>query len=174
MKYGKVGTAPCWENNVQYTYTYDASNNQTSDLRQDWNGSTWVNIWQYAYSYDGNSFNMTDTYKEWNDEGTKVIYGDSSYYYYHTVLGINDLMGKEKNIVIYPNPANNKITISNNKEIPEEAIVSIFEISGQKVLQEKFHNQKLIEIDVSRLTNGIYLVKIQSKEGMVVKKLVIQ
>ncbi len=83
-------------------------------------------------------------------------------------------MAQEGNITVYPNPANNKITISNNKEIPEEAIISISQINGQLVMQDKFQNQKLIELDVSNLSNGIYLLKIETQEGMEVKKLVIQ
>ena len=103
-----------------------------------------------------------------------VIFGDSTYYYFHTVLGIDDMMAQEGNINVYPNPANNKITIANNKEIPEEAIISICQINGQLIMQDKFQNQKLIELDVSNLSNGIYLLKIETKEVMEVKKLVIQ
>ena len=83
-------------------------------------------------------------------------------------------MAQEENINVYPNPANNKITITNNKEIREEAIISIYQINGQLIMLDKFQNQKLIELDVSNLSNGIYLLKIQTKEGMEVKKLVIK
>ena len=99
-----------------------------------------------------------------NEEGTAVIIGDSTYYFFHTVVGIDDLVTQEENITVYPNPANNKITISNNKEIPEEAIISISQINGQLVMQDKFQNQKLIQMDVSNLSNGIYLLKIRLKK----------
>lgn len=78
------------------------------------------------------------------------------------------------NINIYPNPANYKIIISHNRDLPEEAVLSIYEINGKLLMLNKFENQKLIEIDVSTISKGIYLVKIQTKEGMEVKKLVIQ
>jgi hypothetical protein len=163
-----------WENGGQYIYTYDANNNMTSELDQDWNGSAFVNSSLFTLTYDADNFTLSESYKVFNNDGTAVEYGDSTYYYFHSVLGIDDLRAQEGNITVYPNPANNKITIANNKEIPEEAIVCIFEINGQQVMYEKFQNQKLIELDVSNLSNGIYLLKIETKEGIEVKKLVIQ
>jgi photosystem II stability/assembly factor-like uncharacterized protein len=77
-------------------------------------------------------------------------------------------------ISIFPNPANKKIIITKKGELHEDAIVSIFEMNGQDVMQQKFQNQKPLEMDVSALTKGIYLVKIQTKEVMEFKKLVIQ
>lgn len=77
-------------------------------------------------------------------------------------------------IVIYPNPAKDKITITNNSDLIQTETINIFQISGQKVMQKDFQNQKLIQIDVSMMPKGIYLMKIQTMEGMAVKKLVIR
>ena len=41
-------------------------------------------------------------------------------------------------------------------------------------MQDNFHNQNPLEMDVSSLSAGIYLVKIQAVAGIEVKKLVIQ
>jgi|LSQX01.1.fsa_nt_gb hypothetical protein len=56
---------------------------------------------------------------------------------------------------IYPNPANNKITISslNNREI------EIFNIIGQKVENYTLHDNIL---DVSALKNGVYYLRIEN------------
>jgi hypothetical protein len=45
-------------NYVQYSYTYDAGNNQTSNLYQVWNVTSWENQWRYSYTYDANN-NLT-------------------------------------------------------------------------------------------------------------------
>jgi LEA14-like dessication related protein len=58
--------------------------------------------------------------------------------------------------------------------VQEEIVVVIFTIKGEQVMNKKFRNQNQVEIDVRTLAKGIYLVKIQSGEGMEVKKLVVE
>jgi hypothetical protein len=47
-------------------------------------------------------------------------------------------------------------------------------MNGALLQQEKFQSQNLIELDVSTLAKGFYLVKIQTKKGIETKKLVVQ
>jgi hypothetical protein len=77
-------------------------------------------------------------------------------------------------IVIYPNPAKDKITITNNSDILRTETISIFKINGQKVMEQNFQNQKLIEINVSTIPQGIYLLKIQSPGITEFRKLIKQ
>jgi len=74
---------------------------------------------------------------------------------------------------IFPNPANNKITIAINEELYEEFVISIFNIRGEQVIYEKLQNQKQIGIDISLFEKGIYLVKILTNEGFWIKKLIL-
>jgi len=74
---------------------------------------------------------------------------------------------------LWPNPANNKITIRSEKIWNKEIDISILSMSGEPLLREKFNSQSQIELDVDMLAKGIYLVKIQSKKGIEVKKMVI-
>jgi hypothetical protein len=67
----------------------------------------------------------------------------------------SEMLRFENEIRFYPNPANRSITILN---IDEKAQVEILNLSGQKI--KSFIGQKVI--DVSELTNGIYLLKIRS------------
>lgn len=75
---------------------------------------------------------------------------------------------------LYPNPANNKITVKSNKFFSQEITLSIFNSLGKKVVKDTFFNQAPVEVDVNTLAKGIYLVKIQAKAGIEVKKLVIE
>jgi hypothetical protein len=77
------------------------------------------------------------------------------------------------NFIIYPNPANNKITITSTNMPPENILVTIYNTNGNQVMNEQFRDQTQVELDVSTLLKGIYLLKIQSKEGLEAKKLVI-
>jgi uncharacterized repeat protein (TIGR03803 family) len=80
----------------------------------------------------------------------------------------------EKNLNIYPNPSNNKITISNNGALQKETFVNIFNNQGEHVFSNTFNNQYSMDIDVSSFTNGVYLIKIETDKGFAIKKLVIQ
>ena len=74
---------------------------------------------------------------------------------------------------ICPNPANTKITILPAKASLEEIVVTIFTITGEQVMNKQFQNQNQLELDVSAMAKGIYLVKIQEKGWVEVQKLVI-
>ena len=90
------------------------------------------------------------------------------------VVSVPENRSRMSAFTIYPNPANNKITITNNIESSEETSVTIFNINGEKLVQSKFRNQNDIEINVSTLAKGIYIIRIQSGSGIESKKLVIQ
>ena len=88
------------------------------------------------------------------------------------VTFIEETGSLEPTFSIYPNPANDKITIAYDRKLPEETIISIFNIKGEKIMHDKFQNQNMIEMDVSMLAKGIYLVKIQTQAGIEVSKFV--
>ncbi len=87
--------------------------------------------------------------------------------------GISDNTGAEENISIYPNPANDFITITNS-EISKETIVSIFDLQGKEMMHNKYGNEISIELDIQSLTKGIYMMKIRTDKKITVKKFVVQ
>jgi hypothetical protein len=85
------------------------------------------------------------------------------------VAGLEEISKKES-INIYPNPANNRVTI----EIPlqtEDAIISIYNITGQLLLKQSLQ-QSQTEISISSLAKGIYIIKVSSADGIAVKKFI--
>lgn len=77
-------------------------------------------------------------------------------------------------ISIYPNPATDKISVSFNDGIFNKTNISIFDMQGNLITGFNLSNQNFFELDVSKLTKGMYLVKIQTEDDIAVKKLVIQ
>ncbi|HRG58614.1 MAG TPA: T9SS type A sorting domain-containing protein [Bacteroidia bacterium] len=77
----------------------------------------------------------------------------------------------EEDNYVTPNPAKNLIKVRNNGEFSN---ISIEEINGKIVLLQQL-NQNLIaeQIDVSFLTNGLYLVKLKTENRITIIKLVI-
>jgi len=90
------------------------------------------------------------------------------------ITSINNTDKILNEITLYPNPATDKITITQNGNLAEESIISIFNMAGQQIISEHFNGQNLIQMDVSNLAKGIYFVKIQTNAGVESKKLVIQ
>jgi len=77
-------------------------------------------------------------------------------------------------MTLYPNPATKTITITSNSKLSGETLITIFNMKGEQVKVARFQNQNLAEIDVSNLTKGVYIVKIQTRGEVERKKLVIQ
>ena len=69
---------------------------------------------------------------------------------------------------IYPNPVYNKLLITTNEKI--EA-VSIYTITGVMVYNEQC-TMNNVQLNVTNLNSGIYFVKINTKDGEIVKRFV--
>jgi photosystem II stability/assembly factor-like uncharacterized protein len=75
---------------------------------------------------------------------------------------------------LWPNPAKTMITITGSLSPQKELNVTIIDLKGRQVLNETFNNKNKIEMNISTLPKGAYLVKIRAEEGMEVKKLVVE
>ncbi|MBT8255651.1 MAG: T9SS type A sorting domain-containing protein, partial [Bacteroidia bacterium] len=86
------------------------------------------------------------------------------------ILGTNDVDSFE--VRIYPNPAQDVV----NLEIIGDSIQSLrlSDLKGSLLFSKEDLNSSSAQIDIKSLAAGIYLVRIQSETGTVVKKLVIQ
>jgi hypothetical protein len=76
------------------------------------------------------------------------------------VLGIND---NTQNVSIYPNPASTVINI----EGVDNAVVSVYNTNGVMVIKEQNTNR----LNVSGLSTGMYIVKIQTSDYVITRKL---
>jgi hypothetical protein len=90
---------------------------------------------------------------------------------YDPFVGIKE-QPKQDEFNLYPNPAQNNLTIQTNSEHFDKAIIEIRNPFGQSLLTTSFINHEVI--DISGLPNGIYLIIIsQSKQTVSTKKLII-
>lgn len=62
-----------------------------------------------------------------------------------------------------PNPAKDKTTIQTTLDIEETLSVKIFSTTGQLIQTREFEPQKSLELDISSLPEGLYLVEILGK-----------
>ncbi|TJY34813.1 T9SS type A sorting domain-containing protein [Pontimicrobium aquaticum] len=77
------------------------------------------------------------------------------------LLNTNDIILKEKNLLLYPNPANNMVSFS-NKSISN---YEIFDINGRSIIKSQGNS-----FSVKTLAKGIYIVKTQTTDKVVLSK----
>lgn len=68
---------------------------------------------------------------------------------------------------MYPNPAINQLTVESKYAVKH---LSIFDLTGKCVYESDFEQSK-VDVNVEFLDSGIYLVRLQTNAGAVVKKL---
>ncbi len=96
-----------------------------------------------------------------------------------TSAGIIDNIFVEKNtesinentssLNIYPNPVNDRLHIETEAEIEE---VMVYDVYGRQL--STINGQQSLTIDMSKLNTGIYFIKINTKEGNIVKRIIKQ
>ena len=79
-------------------------------------------------------------------------------------VGINEV--NSANAIIYPNPADNKVTVEGEGIVN----VQIFDVNGRNVLSSARAGQ----FDISSLSSGIYMVRIISNNGVTTQKLTVK
>jgi len=151
-------------------------------------------LYRLAYSSDqGSSWNpiserISDTLYYWNNH--PFINGDSSLFRVEAYTPDSTLKGvftatthtlyddqyshstedALANFHIYPNPVRNTLRIGWNSESPDlREIISfqISDLSGRTMIQGSL---RTLDIDVSRLSSGVYTILLQIPEGIVIQK----
>jgi len=72
---------------------------------------------------------------------------------------------------LYPNPTYNLVYLSSSQMLD---YYSIFNINGKRIKTETDLNSKEYKVNVSDLSEGIYLIKIKSQQSLITKKLIIK
>ena len=78
-------------------------------------------------------------------------------------LSVLDYNNNNDNIILYPNPTNNFITIQNKKNLTENFEYKIVDFTGRIVKRgnSKFNEQ----INIESLTSGNYIIQIETENG---------
>lgn len=108
--------------------------------------------------------------------GINVDYTDifNTYYYIDDVSlrkgnFLSNKIFKVNEIKVYPNPTNNYVIIDGISS-EELKTITMFDVNGKKV-SAVLNNNK---IDISRLSSGIYMLKIETREGTVLNEKIVK
>jgi hypothetical protein len=89
-----------------------------------------------------------------------------------TITGIKSSFNTNDEWNVYPNPSTGVLYIVNSSSIKEESQIQVINSIGQTVLEETITNNYK-NIDLSKLNNGVYFVKIVSDKQSVIKRVVL-
>ena len=86
----------------------------------------------------------------------------------------NNEVALNKEVSVYPNPAKNEIFIKSGSVTKGSTLISIFSADGKLVISEKKNLNANNSVDVSRLPNGLYIVKGEGIGGNFTQKIIIK
>ena len=143
-----------------------------------------------ANNYGGTKIDKGVSILKYNDSTSVIIantksddiqipinYGQYDLWILDTVFSnnstsIKSIENTKNSILVFPNPASNKIYITSQNETIKS--ISIYGIQGS-LLKSYSTNSKEISLDVSTFSSGVYLLQIVSERGLVsVKSMIIE
>ena len=87
----------------------------------------------------------------------------------NATLSNNDFELEKSTITLYPNPSNDKFTVS----APEKSVISIISPQGN-IISEQKTNSENTEINLANHSSGMYLIKITSNNKSITKKVILK
>jgi uncharacterized repeat protein (TIGR01451 family) len=92
---------------------------------------------------------------------------DTSTCYYFSAVGINEI--NASNISIQPNPFNDELKITLDKNY--EGVIEVYNTLGALITSEKLQSRN-VTLNTSNWNAGVYILKVATNNGVVVKKVV--
>lgn len=163
-----VGNNSCSKTPTIYSYPDLANDSITVDRFEYSNGDNQSDVWLYKMNNAGHTVLVQPA----NDINEQLELW--RFLQRHTLVttGINDRSDFSENIQVFPNPTNNKITITGlSTDISKNTFISVYNIQGQLLLQQVIH-WETTEIELGSLAKGIYLLKLNSGNNTAVRKVV--
>jgi len=87
-------------------------------------------------------------------------------------VGIKENSLQNQNITVYPNPANDEISITFSAQFEDHLYLEWFDVTGNKIQENKM--TKPYKMNVKDISNGIYFLKISGVGFTFYKKICIQ
>lgn len=89
-----------------------------------------------------------------------------------SALGIDDITSEQNdfNITLFPNPSSYFINLKVESKSTKKLKIDIVSLDGKRLKSAKISNYKNKQIDISRLSNGIYLINIYSDNVLLTSK----
>ena len=169
IEYDWDNTNTVWNPSYKKEYTYDSNNKQTLYQSYNYNqsNSTWVNESKETSTYDANSNLTEDIYYEWNTTNSSWDNSSKTVYYYsgHQVTKID--LTQDVIVDVFPNPTSGQIKVKNDNPIEK---IQLYSQDGKLLVDKNHIGTFEKQIDISRLNQGIYILKVTDINGTVTSR----
>ena len=178
----ELWNANLWVNDSRGTLTYDSDGNKQTEIVELWQYNAWENYSRYTYTYDANGNSITGKYDKWESAawdpgmGFPSLYSQkhfmsylSSIYRYEAsytsfINGITETTYADKSLNFCPNPASEKIIIETSGPINDvTGSIFICGTDGRALIEQRVRGTRM-EMDISSLPDGLYLVRLTNGE----------
>ncbi|NDC40080.1 MAG: T9SS C-terminal target domain-containing protein [Chitinophagia bacterium] len=172
-------TTSGWDNaNLSVFSNFTSSHMAQTEITQSWDtasGGTWKNNKQYTYSF--NSFGqLTEKIGiSWNVAGFwEYEFGDimNLYHYEAFTAGVKNTVAENGTLTVFPNPANNFVSLNLNWNEAQAFTVSVFNANGALVSVNNVEAtaKYVATIPVDGMATGNYFVKVAGAKGQIVRQ----
>ncbi|MCW5909369.1 MAG: T9SS type A sorting domain-containing protein [Chitinophagales bacterium] len=87
----------------------------------------------------------------------------------------NETNSEQFNASVYPNPADNQLTISSSNDFFNNSSITVYDATGRLWLEKQmFYANKKITLDISHIPRGLYLLSLQTSKYRKAFKIFIQ
>jgi len=86
-------------------------------------------------------------------------------------VGITDLETQSAQMLIFPNPATDRVTIQSNSANIRS--VNLYAINGRKVFSESYPPSSNVSVNLNQLENGIYIVEVHTEDKDLTARIVV-
>ena len=121
----------------------------------------------FARAYAGGNFPHLNSVELLKNRISKVIE------YYNNSFGLEEFQVPQMEFEIYPNPSNNFIIIESNGNL-HNFKYSIYNILGEELMSGRIKNSHQAQINLEKLNNGIYFIRISDGKIVVTGKIIKQ
>lgn len=163
-----------WSDFERGIYKYDSNGNNTCILGQayDSNSNTWNESWVNYYDYNDQNKQISSSSLYWDASLGSWASGSKT-----KSLKINKdkqnaaQPAVESTVEVFPNPVIDVISIRNKVGINQ---VQVFDVTGSEILLKQYSGSNAIQLDVTALKSGLYLLNIKNADGSFATKRVIK
>lgn len=153
-----------WKSPVITSYTYTAGV-LTEELAENLGGPNTKLKTQYSYNTNGTL--AEKLLLSWDIPAGAYENHLKEIYFYTTATGMNSV--NKPNLAVYPNPSAGIYTVDHDEL--NDGFIKIFDLSG-RLVHSQHSGPGETQINLQHVDNGVYLLQIQSTEGVETQKII--
>ena len=132
--------------------------------------------WDFGDTTSGTGLNSSHTYSNGGNVAVKLTVtnacgtSDTTI----TIAGISlEEISLGASVAVYPNPAKDAVNLEINLEDQDAVTVKVLSVSGKLMLSKTYDSSTQIkdQLNLSNLSDGVYMIKVETSKGSVNKRL---